>query len=81
MDSVVALELAGGLDTFPSRGDLDQYTLLLNANGLVERNELLRLLLGGFLIERQAGVDLSRDTSGNDFEDFLAEFDELHERI
>ncbi len=35
------------------------------------------LLLGGFLVEREAGIDLSRDPTRNDREDLLAKFDKL----
>ena len=51
VDAVVALELAGGLDTLPGRGDLDEDALLLDTDGLVERDEFLRLLLGRLLVE------------------------------
>ena len=43
VNAVVALELAGSLDTLPGRGDLDQDAVLGNANRLVERDELLGL--------------------------------------
>ena len=51
--------------------------LLLDANGLVEGNELLRLRLGRLLVVGETGVDLSRDTAGDDLQDLLAELDEL----
>jgi hypothetical protein len=44
VDAIIALEFTRSLDTFPGRGDLDQDALLLDANGLVESNELLGLL-------------------------------------
>lgn len=59
VDPIVALELAGSLDALPCRCNLNQHTLLLNPNGFIESNELLGLGLGGLLVERQAGVDLS----------------------
>ena len=58
MDAVVTLELARSLDTLPSRSDLDEDALLLDADGLVEGNELLGLGLGRLLVERETGVDL-----------------------
>ncbi len=70
------LELGGGLDTLPSRGDLDEDTVLLDADRLVEVNELVGLLDGSGLVERVLGVDLGRDTAGDDLEDLLAELDE-----
>jgi hypothetical protein len=36
VDFMVALQDTGGLDTFPSGGDLDQDAGLVNTNGLVE---------------------------------------------
>ena len=77
MDTLVALKLARSLDTLPSRGDLDEHTLLLDANGLVESDELLGLGLGSLLVEGKAGINLSRDTSGDDLEDLLSELNEL----
>jgi hypothetical protein len=53
------LELARGLDTFPCGGNFDQNTLLGDANGVVESDKLLCLLLGALLIERKARVNLS----------------------
>lgn len=52
MDAVITLKLASSLDTLPGRGDLDENTLLLDANRLVKGNELLCLCLGGLLVER-----------------------------
>lgn len=78
MDTVVTLKFASSLDTLPCRGNLDEDTILLYADGLVENNKLLGLGLGCLLVERQTSVDLSGDTSGNDFEDFFAELNELY---
>lgn len=77
MNVVVPLEFPGGLDTLPSRSDLDEDTVLVNTEGLVEGEELLGLGLGGLLVEGKAGIDLSGDTARNDFENLLAELDEL----
>lgn len=79
VDAVVALELASGLDTLPGGGNLDENAVFLDADGLVESDELLGLSLGSLLVEGQAGVDLGRDTAGDNREDFLTEFDELQE--
>ena len=43
MDTVVPLEFPSGLDTLPGGGDLDKDTLLLDANGLVQGDQLLGL--------------------------------------
>ena len=77
MNAVIALQLAGGLDTLPGGGDLDEDTVLLDTDGLVESNELLGLRLGRLLVEGQTGVDLCRDTTWDDLENLLAELDEL----
>ena len=79
VNAVVALELASSLDTLPSRSDLDEDTLLLDASGLVESDELLGLGLGGLLVEGETGIDLSGDTAGDDLQDLLAELDELED--
>ena len=81
MDAVVTLELARSLDTLPSRSDLDEDALLLDADGLVERDELLGLGLGALLVKGQAGVDLGGHTARDDRENLLAELDELGERV
>jgi len=43
MDAVITLKLASCLDTFPCRGNLDQDTVLLDTDRVVERNEFLGL--------------------------------------
>jgi len=73
---VLGLELAGGLDTLPGGSDLDEDTLALDAEGLVEGDKVLGLLNGGLLVERETGVDLSRDTAGDDLEDLGTESNE-----
>ena len=78
MDAVVALELARSLDALPGRSNLDEDALLLDADGLVEGDQLLGLGLGRLLVEGQTGVDLSRDTAGDDLQDLLSELDELY---
>ena len=81
MDAVLGLELLRGLDTLPSRGDLDQNALLLDTDRLVELDEVLGLRLGRLLVEGQLGVDLGGDTTGDDREDLLAELDKLRDKI
>ena len=80
MDAVVALKLARGLNTLPGRSDLDQDALLLDANRLVERDELLGLGLGGLLVEREARVNFGGDVTRNDLQDLGAKLDELRQR-
>lgn len=77
MDAVVALKLARSLDAFPGRRNLDEDALLLDADGVVQRDELLRLLLGRLLIVGQTGVDLRRDTARDNLQDLLAKLDKL----
>jgi hypothetical protein len=43
VDAVLLLELAGGLDSLPGGGDLDEDSLLLDTDGLVEGDELVSL--------------------------------------
>jgi len=45
VDTVVAFKLAGSLDTLPCGCDLDEDTVLLDANRLVKSNELLGLTI------------------------------------
>ena len=80
VDAVVTLELARSLDTLPSRSDLDEDALLLDADGLVERDELLGLGLGRRLVVREARIDLGGDTAGNDLQDLLVKLNELCSR-
>ncbi len=51
VDAVITLKLPCCLDTFPCGGDLDEDTILGNANRLVESNELLGLRLCTLLVE------------------------------
>ena len=78
MDAIIALKLARGLDTLPSRRDLDKDALLLHTDRVVQCDELLGLGLSGLLVKGKTGVDLGRDTAGDDLQDFRAELDELH---
>ena len=43
MNAVVPFEFTGGLDTLPRRRDLDEDTLLLDTEAIVEGNEFLGL--------------------------------------
>lgn len=81
MNAIVLLKLASRLDTLPSRGDLDEYTLLLDANRLVEGNQLLSLRLCCLLVEGKARVDLRGHTSGDDGKNLLAEFHKLRIQV
>lgn len=77
MDVVLLLEFTGGLDALPCRSDLDEDTLFLDADGVVEGDELLGLGLGALLVEGKTRIDLGGDTARDESEDFLAELDEL----
>ena len=43
MDNVITLELAGSLDTFPGRCNLNQDMILFDGDGVIESNEFLGL--------------------------------------
>lgn len=77
MDLLVLLKVLGSLDTLPGGSDLDENALAVNAEGLVEGNELLGLLDGALGVEGEAGVDLSRDTARDELKNGLAELNEL----
>lgn len=77
MNAIVAFELASSLDTFPSRGNLDEDAVFLDSNGLVERNEVSGLGLCAFLIKGETSVDFSRNTARDNRKDFPPEFYEL----
>lgn len=76
VDTVLGLELLGSLDTLVGGGDLDEDSVRRNALGLVEVNELQSLLDGGVLVERESGVDLGGDSTGDNLENLGAELDE-----
>ena len=75
VDVLVGLQVSGGLDTFPGGSDLDQDSLSLDADGFVEGDQLLGLVDGGLSVVREGGIDFSRDSTGNNLEDFSAELD------
>lgn len=77
VDVVIPLQFPSGLDTLPGRSDLDEDTVLVDTEGLVEGEELLSLGLGGLLVEGKTSIDFGGDTARDDFEDLLAELDEL----
>ena len=77
MNILVALKFACSLNTLPSRGNLDEYTLILHTERLVKGHEFLGLLLGSFFVEREASVYLGGHTAGNNLQDLLAELDQL----
>ncbi len=59
----------GGLCAFPGRGDLDEHALAVDAELLVEADEVAGLLDGGFGVEGKAGVDFGGNATGDDVED------------
>lgn len=46
VDLVVAFEFTGSLDTLPGGGDLDENAFLADTNGLVELDQVPRLIRG-----------------------------------
>ena len=55
MDGIVAFELFGGLDPFPSGGDFDEDALFGDADRFVESDELFSLSVDGLDRERKKG--------------------------
>lgn len=60
------------LDTLPGRSNLDQDAVLADAIFFVKLDETDSLGNSGFLVKRQASINLSRDTTRNNLENFLA---------
>ena len=61
MNAVVPFEFTRSLDTLPRRCDLDEDTLLLDTNGFVKGNKLLRLDVMRTIISTLAELRVSRD--------------------
>lgn len=76
VDTLNSLEVLGSLDTLPSGGDLDENALLGDAGILVKTDDLLGLGDGGLLVEGETGIDLGRDTAGDDLQDLDTKVDE-----
>lgn len=76
MDALDSLEVLGSLDTLPGGGDLDEDALLGDTGILVETDDLLGLGDGGLLVEGETGIDLGRDTAGDDLQDLDTKVDE-----
>lgn len=76
VDALDSLEVLGSLDTLPGGGDLDEDALLGDAGILVETDDLLGLGDGGLLVEGETGIDLGRDTAGDDLQDLDTKVDE-----
>ena len=69
------LENLSGLDSLPSGGNLDEDAGLVDTDLLVKLNDLAGLDKGGFGIERETGIDLGRDVSGNNLGDLDTKVD------
>jgi len=76
MNPMILLELLGSLNPLPRTRNLDQNALLPDAELLVQFNDVQGLVDGGLFVKGEARVDFGGDSAGDDFEDFLAEFDE-----
>ena len=76
MNSILLLQFLCRLNPLPRTRNLDQNPLLIDPQFLVQLDDVQCFLHGGFLVKREAGVDFSGHTSRDDFQDFLAEFDE-----
>jgi hypothetical protein len=78
VDAVLVLQLARSLDTLPGGGKLDQHARLVDADALVQVDDVQGLVNGSLLVERQRGIDLGGNLAGDDLEDLLAELDQQH---
>jgi len=76
VDLVVTLEFTGSLDTLPGGSDLDENAFLGDADGLVKLDQVLGLSLSGLFIEREPSIDLRRNATGDDGQNFLSELNE-----
>lgn len=56
MDIILLFQFSCCLDTFPSRGNLDQDSVFVDPKGLVELDEVFGFLLGRLLIKRKARI-------------------------
>ena len=65
----------GCLNAFPRRSNFNQDAVAANACGVVLRNYFACLSDGCRGVIGEAGIDFSRDTTGNDLENLLAECD------
>lgn len=75
VNAVLSFELAGGLDTLVSGGNLDEDTVLADSLLLVELDNLESLSNGALLVKGESGIDLGRDTSGDNLENLGAKLD------
>ena len=82
----------GGFDTFPGGGKLDQHARFVDTDGFVELsrsvqsglksarstyfNDMKGLVDGPFDIEGETGIHFRRDSSRNNLQDLVAEFNE-----
>jgi hypothetical protein len=66
----------GGADAFPRGGDLDQDALAIDAGRFVQGDQFTALGDIGLRVERQGGIDFSRDAPWNDLQDFHAKRDQ-----
>lgn len=65
--NALLLQDFGGLDSFPSRRNLDENTALVDTHFLVELDDLASLGNGRLGIKRKASINLGRDVSRNEF--------------
>lgn len=76
MDALDSLEVLGSLNTLPGGGDLDEDAVLGDTGILVETDDLLGLGDGSLLVKGETGIDLGRDTTGDDLQDLDTKVDE-----
>jgi len=76
MNTMFTLQLLGSLNPLPRTRNLNQNPILLDPKLLVQLNDVQGFIDRGLFIEGEAGVYFGRYAARDDFEDFLAEFNE-----
>jgi hypothetical protein len=76
MNPILLLQLLCRLNPLPSGRNLDQNPLFINPQFLVQLDDMECLFNGGLFIKREPCIDFCGDSSGDDFEDFITEFNE-----
>jgi len=71
--TVLVLQDLGRLDALPGGRQLDQNSLLVDAQGFVQGDQLQGLLHALLGVEGQAGIDLGGNATGHNLQDFRSE--------
>lgn len=76
VDSVLGFKLTSSLNTFIGRSNLNKDTFLRNPLLLIKIDNFESLFNGTFLVERKTGINLSRNTARDDFENLGTKLNE-----